>query len=318
LLTIVLVTALVVNVFLVVAYRQRNMQSYLAAFIDKQKLLENTISPKVILAGGSSVAFGFDSETLSEEIGMPVVNMGLQGGLGIRFVLESIRPYLHNGDILILSPEYHNIFSQLSGGELLAQMLVVDPQGIRYLSSVREFAEVIKAFPAMHTEAIKNMAEDLKLHDCYLCQNHEMIYYRGAFDPKTGDILSNDDQSYPRSEQVLILQFSSDSKDLGKNIDYFNRYYRSIVPEGIAMYFLYPSTVKTTSPDTSLLLQRLSSTLQGALEFPILGTPFDTQFANQFMFDTPYHLNQEGDVLRTQQVVDWLCQAEIDLSCHPR
>ncbi len=318
LVTIVLTITLAVNAVLVIAYRQRNMQSYLAGFIDKQKLIETTASPKVILAGGSSVAFGFDSEALSEEIGMPVVNMGLQGGLGIRFVLESLRPYLHNGDIIILSPEYHNIFSQLSGGELLAQMLVVDPGGIRYLSSAREFTEVLRAFPAVHAEAIKNMAEDLKLRHCYLCQNRETIYFRSAFDPNTGDILSNEDPAYPLNGQVLSLPFSIGAKDLSKNISYFNKYYRSVVAQGVTMYFLYPSTVKTTSPETARLLQDLSTVLQTSLKFPTLGTPLEAQFDNELMFDTPYHLNQKGDVLRTQQLADWLCQADKDLLCHSR
>jgi hypothetical protein len=116
----------------------------------------------------------------------------LQGALGLRFELESLKPYLREGDIVILSPEYHNILGKLHDGEMLAQIVLLYPDSIRYFSTWNEVWQLVRAFPAVHTTAIKNMLEDLKLHHCLVCANREPVYYRNAFDKSTGDIVIND------------------------------------------------------------------------------------------------------------------------------
>jgi hypothetical protein len=78
---------------------------YLAATIDKHHHLRSTPSPRVILVGGSNLAFGFRSEWLQREVGKPVVNMGLVAGLGPGFLLNEVADVLQAGDVVILSFE---------------------------------------------------------------------------------------------------------------------------------------------------------------------------------------------------------------------
>ena len=51
--------------------------SYLAAILEKDRLIRNTPSPKIILVGGSNLAFGIDSKAIEDSLGLHVVNMGL-------------------------------------------------------------------------------------------------------------------------------------------------------------------------------------------------------------------------------------------------
>ena len=292
------------------------MNSYLAANIDKQKLLLTVSSPKVIFIGGSNVAFGIDSTRISEKIGIPVINMGLQGSLGIRFQLNDIKSKINKGDILILAPEYENILGHLSGGETLSQLLVVYPQGITELSSWNEFWEVTQAFPSVHTEAIKNMVESSVKHDCFICENTEKIYYRAAFDMANGDVIINTDPHYPLYKYSLSLrEYHIPNPYLKSNIDFLNEFEKYVQSRNARIYFLYPNTVDNIDEYTKGILNELNSTLNSELNFPVIGTPADAQFPNNLMFDTPYHLNSKGKAIRSEWVAQELCGVITDLNC---
>ena len=56
--------------------------NYLAAVLEKDRLIRNTASPKIILVGGSNLAFGIDSRAIEDSLGIHVVNMGCTRGLG--------------------------------------------------------------------------------------------------------------------------------------------------------------------------------------------------------------------------------------------
>jgi hypothetical protein len=106
--------------------------NYLAATMDKHQRLERMEPPRLILVGGSNVAFGFRSETLEEEVGMPVVNMGLVGGLGVEFMLNEVEGAIGRGDVVLLSFEY----DLLSGGDselIFRQIVELRPENFRHV-----------------------------------------------------------------------------------------------------------------------------------------------------------------------------------------
>lgn len=115
--------------------------SFLAGAIEKHKLLQMTPSPRLILVGGSNVAFGFDSDYLSSELKLPVINMGLHGGLGLRYALNEVAPYIRKNDLIVVAPEYPQ-FEDPNGDLTLLQLISVYPQALMYVSP-----ENIVSFP---------------------------------------------------------------------------------------------------------------------------------------------------------------------------
>lgn len=87
-------------------YENKDSNKYVAAQLDKLENLMATPSPRIVFLGGSSLAYGLDSAMLKRALGRPVVNMGLTTGFGIRYMLDSIRPLLRQGDIVVVLPEY--------------------------------------------------------------------------------------------------------------------------------------------------------------------------------------------------------------------
>ena len=69
--------------------------NYLASSIDKHYRLDSLGSPRLILVGGSNLAFGVDSKYMEQRLGMPVVNMATHAGLGMDFILSEVEPTIN-------------------------------------------------------------------------------------------------------------------------------------------------------------------------------------------------------------------------------
>ena len=72
---------------------------------DKYDALYRAQGEKIVLIGGSSVAFGYDSETLSTLFDRPVINFGLYAALGTKLMLDLSEDAIGEGDIVLLAPE---------------------------------------------------------------------------------------------------------------------------------------------------------------------------------------------------------------------
>lgn len=69
-------------------------------------------SPKILIGGGSCTLFSIDTQTLTNNLKIPVINMGLHAGLPLDTLLEEARYSAKKGDVIILPLEtshYSNI-----------------------------------------------------------------------------------------------------------------------------------------------------------------------------------------------------------------
>ena len=88
------------------SFMTSNPNDYLAILIDKHEIAEKINVPKIILVGGSNLAFSLDTKVLSENLDIPVANMGLRAELGVDFMLNEAKSIMKKNDIIILSFEY--------------------------------------------------------------------------------------------------------------------------------------------------------------------------------------------------------------------
>lgn len=311
-LTGILLVTVMVNVLLLQRYRQNNLDSYLAGVFEKRDLLETTPSSKIILVGGSNVAFGFNSRIISEGTGLPVVNAGLQGGLGLRFTINEVKPYINPGDIVLISPEYENLFMCLNGGEVLSQMMIVDPASLGNISAFCEAWWLLRVFPSVHTSAIKNMIELQRYPSCPYCRSVMDIYSRAAFDPSTGDILTNTPASKPETDLQFRFGYNMTNRWFKDSIKVLNKFNEFVLEKNASLVFLYPNTSMIADGNTIDRLNDLDEILRNNLDFLVLNTPAEADFAYEYMFDSKYHLNSLGSALRSEMLVKELCTAGIE------
>ena len=91
---------------------------YDASLIDKVARLKSINTPKIMLVGNSNLAFGMDSEMLENTINMPVVNLGLHGGLGNAFHENIAKLNINSGDIVIICHSTYSDDNKISNIEL--------------------------------------------------------------------------------------------------------------------------------------------------------------------------------------------------------
>ncbi len=77
-----------------------------AMYFHKMALAAQIKAPRrLLIIGGSGVHHSINSETLEQELDIPVMNMGLDGPVGLNVILPSILKAVRPGDIVLLIPE---------------------------------------------------------------------------------------------------------------------------------------------------------------------------------------------------------------------
>jgi hypothetical protein len=86
-------------------------------FFRQKKLAraESINSPKLVVIGGSSSLFSVRSEVVEGFVGLPTVNLGVQAGLGLDYILYDARRTLRPGDTAMLVLEYEHFMDNGKG-----------------------------------------------------------------------------------------------------------------------------------------------------------------------------------------------------------
>jgi hypothetical protein len=116
-------------------FSSRQSDEYLAATLDKEHRLATLAGSRVVLVGGSNLAFGLDCAVIERHTGRPPINMGVYAGFGLLFLLEEARAGLRPGDVVVLAPEYYPYTSEehLTGEVMDWPVLFrVNPLACRY------------------------------------------------------------------------------------------------------------------------------------------------------------------------------------------
>lgn len=98
--------------------------TYFGAWQLKHQLLVDPGRNRIILAGGSNVAFSFDSTTLERALARPTINMGLHGDLGLAHMAHEVEDGARAGDLVVLIPEYEHFYGDtLNGAQAAAEVV---------------------------------------------------------------------------------------------------------------------------------------------------------------------------------------------------
>lgn len=89
---------------------------------DKIALAEKVEAPRrLLITGGSGAHYTINSELMQEKLGIPVLNLGIDGPVGLNVILPSIIDQVRPGDIVLLIPEYLLLWSENGLGDRSAQ-----------------------------------------------------------------------------------------------------------------------------------------------------------------------------------------------------
>lgn len=287
----------VVSITAVVAATSFHSDHYMAAAQDKYDLLHATKPPRMILVGGSNLAFSVDSEKIETRFGVPVINMGLHAGVGLKFMLNQIQPVLNQGDIVIIFPEYEQFYSlPLNGrpGELGAVA--------KFCNSCISALVPQEQYPIVIQGIFYNIEPDL----LSLLAPVNDVYSRHGFN-RWGDMTAhlNQKDRGDLSNRIVPVEIVAPNPA----VEFLNEFYTSNAD--VRMYVMFPAIPADEYENQKKEFSALQGFLADTLKIPVLGTPQDFLYPRKFFFDTVYHMTALGREKRTERIVE-LLQAEFE------
>ena len=288
------------GVFALVALNQKHIYSktYYAALVDKvHNLQSHKNDKKIILIGGSNVAFGFNSKLIEEEFPeYKVVNFGLYAMLGTKIMMGLAIDYINKDDMVFIIPEinsqstslYFDAESTLKATEDDSALLWKLPEDNRNSILGKTFNYVID----------RGRQKDII--------EPSGVYQRKNFN-EYGDILyeEKDDNDIPyRSTNRLILHYDPTlmvdySYTIGQSFfDYVNEYNKKVTKIGAKLYYSFSPVNELSVVDKDNVSNYYWS-IRNALTCNVVGNPNEYIIDPHYFYDSNFHLNDAGAVLRT-------------------
>lgn len=266
--------------------------NYLAATLDKHTRLRTCESPRVILAGGSNLAFGIDSGTLRDELGVHVVNMGLNASLGIPYMLDEIEPEIRSGDTIILSFE-HDIFPKEPVELLLRQLLEIRPSTFFSLPRNRWKTLVDKyGFSIVGGYLRRNMLPGLSGPE------RDDGYRRELFD-RNGTYIGHYGRrsTFRPAQEPAVPAISAEVEQrMARFVEHCRRM------GALCAYSCPPHPEKMLQANIDRIEENLAK-LRKISGLIVLDEPFEHAYPVDSFYDTSYHLTREGALQRTAKLV---------------
>ncbi len=312
-----LTIAVVATLFLIITKSNNRVydpQNYFAAIIDKDSLIVNTPSPRIIFAGASNLAFGLDSKMIEKEFGIPVINMGLHGNFGLSFILNNVKANIRKGDIIILSIEYYLDELYYKDVDYIAHIYpkaedYIDRDGDYYSQKAKYYVSEAQAgkqkyFNQFFDKVLKIKEAKVFVSD-KLHSYDTLIYSRKAFN-SNGDVVSHLGRKYPDD---LRGRTPIEAKDYSASIKKLNDFAQYAREHGAKVYFTYASYPKSEFDKNLPSIKEFEKQLIDDMEIDIITTPEEMAFSDELFFDTVYHLNEAGRKLRTEKLIEKMRQS---------
>ncbi|MFR9640862.1 MAG: hypothetical protein SNH41_02020 [Rikenellaceae bacterium] len=260
--------------------------------IDKLKEKE---SSRIILVGGSNVALGVNSELIEEEFGRLIINTAVSAALGLEYQINSIKRHLKDGDIVIVSPEYHQFYGDLYGNAYGMLMF----SGINYSKIIYDLPShylwYMRILPSCICDTYKRM-----------CQyaNKKVAEDRGAYVRsalnKYGDCILNREENkiYNGVDGRLNIEDFDH-----RAVRFLTEFSQSCIDSNIELVLLPPVYQESSYIKNEDAINLVDIALKDA-DIPFYSSPQKYCFDDSLFYDSPYHLNDKGIPIRTRYIID--------------
>lgn len=278
--------------------------TFVGVLDEKLERLTSITEDKIVVVGGSSVAFGIDSEFMEQELGRPVVNFGLYAALGTKLMLDLSRAGINEGDIVILAPE------------LDAQTLSLYFSSENTLNAIDDDPSMLKYIPSEHYLSL--------LGGSWRFATDKLEYWLNGSAPDPKGIYSSDSfneyldiKSGIRPENVMRRYYDPNSIiDLSPSIasadflDYVNDYIAWCESKGATVFFTWcPINEAALKDDTdNVKLSRFSHFIEENIDCEVISSLLDNYYGpimdKAYFYDSNFHLNDAGVMRRCINLVN--------------
>lgn len=294
---IVLFMGIVVSLSYALLYLNVNYSvEYVGGIRGKIKKLKETKGQKIVIVGGSNASFGIDTGAMEKEFRTPVVNMALHGGLSAKYMMEQVKPYLDEGDILIMSREPDALagdhrWNHMVGTEVslmptytFSEMGILLSDRNLFETSTTAFFNTVKLY--LKWSPFEKRSEISSVYDSRVFEGDNILpqYLSGIFT----DTLNIHRLKRPGKNSLLINGLREYKKEFEKM--------------GIELY-MTPAVVAEGHFKKSEIMP-FWKYISEQTTIPLLNENKSYVFEKDYFLNSPHHTNLRGRELRTKALIE--------------
>ena len=273
-------------------------QGYNASLLDKVERLKTLPEERIVLIGNSNVSFGFQSDLLEKAYGIPVVNMGLHGGLGNAFHEKMAKINVHKGDIYVIC---HHTFSD--NGKIddieLAWITLENHYDLYSLADKKDYSSLAMGFPTYIKKVGVLWGMGLVNQEAKKNDNAETdaCYSRDAFN-EYGDV------AYEREEGTFVFkeqQLPEINEECIKRLNELNAYLESKGATMVVAGYPIGDGEFTPAKEDFITFQR---ELEQQLDCEVISDYTDYFYDYSYFYNSFLHLTTQGARMRTEQLIE--------------
>lgn len=253
---------------------------------------------KILFTSGSNNFLGIRASQIEDTFKVPTINMSINAGLNIEYILDRIKVSASPGDIIIVPLEYiHYSYAGEPGITINKYLLTYDKdyfwanynatENLKILSSISIFDFVKSLFNTFNQETVME----------------RRAYFLKDLN-KNGDMLNmteHDSLKTKKNPFELPIPFDGETKGL-KKVKEFSNYCKA---NDISLFVTFPNIVY----DDAYLSKEYQRYFKFLTVFfdknqiDVLGIPRDGMYPQELFFDSEYHLTSEGSDVRTKKFI---------------
>lgn len=276
-------------------------ESYYAQLPELYEKLKSTEGKKVVVLGGSNVAFGMNSAQMEQILAdcgydYTVCNFGLYAAVGTGAMLELSDDYLTEGDIVILAIEpTSETFSSYFGATAFWKCAETKPEMVLELNRSQQ-SNLVGNY-------ISYVQERAEIHSSGILPQADGVYAKASFD-------ENGDMVYDRAGNAMLLGYDTANPiDLANVVleesfvEQVNEYILAAQRNGATVLMSFSPMNRGAMVDVSEeTIYSYFCKLQESFSCRIISDPNSYIMDSGWFFDSNFHLNNAGAAIRTHQL----------------
>lgn len=296
--------------------------SYASLWIKNFYIIKDHINSKptnkqrLLIVSGSNSRFSFNGNIIDSQTHFAPINYGTHAGLPINFHIDKIITQAHEGDIIFLPLEfsYYTNKEPFEDYAYIQSMLTWGNGYNKYMNKENILQAYLENKPwdmlklLFKPQKIENDPNPIATMEAIWAKGEQK--YTGATSYKSlnryGDMCGHIGNKYFGNERYLKSNLTLSPFFLSE----YNRLLEFAASKHIKIFLIYPVTLENPSfslndPQTFAKIENLKAELKKH-NIEIYGDFRDFHFERKYFFDTAYHLNEEGAILRTQAFIKLL------------
>lgn len=266
--------------------------SWLRMMYEQKMALADQVqgSRRVLILGGSGAHYTVDAGVMQQELGIPVLNLGVDGPVGLDVIIPSIKDKIRPGDIVLLIPEYLLLLDDDGFGDRSGQFgIAIGQLGLGGIPA-KQLAQDTLMVGAPTLRALTKSSLDL-------VEKGKLTGYYSDPISQNGDPTVLKRRTKSKWWQMKIKEPISDYA-----YERIAKFRQEVEAKGGKLVLGLPWLYASDDPQTIENVQKTATKLEAIAPVLYDKASFNLKTDSSLFADTHYHLNQPARRIRSTEL----------------